>query len=97
MDAGRISEGPGGSPGVVSSASDKGGIRSVLARESYSVSRAFKPPLKGCRGRFFPSFFQILTSAIADGAEALEPALARHRPDPDSRRARIAPDRVFGE
>src|ERR1700687_4779101 len=31
MDTGRISEGAGGSPGLVSSGSDKGEIRSVLA------------------------------------------------------------------
>src|SRR5665213_1366477 len=37
------------------------GIRSILDRESYSVSGALKPPLASSKNGFFPSFFQRLT------------------------------------
>src|ERR1700694_1716992 len=57
MDTGRISEGPGGSPGLVSSGSDKGEIRSVLAQNHIAYRGLPNHP----RERFFPSFFQRLT------------------------------------
>jgi len=41
--------------------------------ESYSVSRASKPPLTGWRHRFFPSFFQRLTGSVAAFAATGEP------------------------
>src|SRR5258705_13491121 len=75
METGRISEGPGGSPGLVSSGSDKGGNPVSFRSESYSVSRASKPPLTGWRHRFFPSFFQRLTGSVPAFAAAGEPDL----------------------
>src|SRR5258708_32706198 len=74
MDTGRISEGAGGSPGFVSSGSDKGGIRQFFVIESYSASGALKPPLTGHRARFFPSFFQRLTRSARLAAGATNPA-----------------------
>src|SRR4051794_6733434 len=61
METGRISEGSGLSPGVLSSVSDKEKSGRVQARESYSVSGLSKPPLTDSRKRFFRSFFQRLT------------------------------------
>ena len=43
--------------GLVIFAIRQRGIRSVLARESYSVSGAFKPPLNGLREAVFPFVF----------------------------------------
>src|SRR5665213_1066615 len=77
MDTGRISEGTGGSPGGLSSGSDKGEIRSVLDYESYSVSRPSKPPLNAFGEWFLPSFFQRLTGLTRGRrAERLEAGLA---------------------
>src|SRR5579864_1749175 len=60
METGRISEGPGGSPGLVSSGSDKGENPVDSSWESYSASGASKPPLSAQGKLFFPSFFQRL-------------------------------------
>src|SRR6266700_3510755 len=82
MDTGRISEGPGGSPGLVSSVSDKRGNPVSSRWESYSVSRVSKPPLTDRGHRFFPSFFQRLTGSAAAFAAAGEPAPWKLFPDP---------------
>src|ERR1700737_5491770 len=74
MDTGRISGGAGGSPGGVSSGSDKGGIRCVFGIESYSASGLPKRPLTGQAERFFPSFFQRLTPRARLRAAALKRA-----------------------
>src|SRR6202035_1500589 len=66
MDTGRISEGPGGSPGLVSSGSDKGEIRSVLAQNHIAYRGLPNHP----RERFFPSFFQRLTRSARGFATA---------------------------
>src|ERR1700730_6361799 len=57
MDTGRISEGAGGSPGFVSSVSDKGGNPASSGSESYSVSKVPKPPLNGAAQADFPLVF----------------------------------------
>src|ERR1700730_4605220 len=57
MDTGRISEGAGGSPGFVSSLSDKGGNPVSSCSESYSVSKVPKPPLNGAAQADFPLVF----------------------------------------
>ena len=57
MDTGRISEGAGGSPGFVSSVSDKGGNPVSSCSESYSVSTVPKPPLNGAAQADFPLVF----------------------------------------
>ena len=62
---GRISEGAGGSPGFVSSGSDKGGFRSGFAANHIAHRGPPNHPLAGSRHRFFPSFFQRLTRPVA--------------------------------
>src|SRR5450631_4262044 len=57
MDTGRISEGAGGSPGLVSSVSDKGGNPVSSWSESYSVSTVPKPSLNGAGQADFPLVF----------------------------------------
>src|SRR5258705_9614081 len=94
METGRISEGPGGSPGLVSSGSDKGGNPVSFRSESYSVSRASKPPLTGWRHRFFPSFFQRLTGSVPAFAAAGNLAHGSCFPDPFLRRANHRPGQL---
>src|SRR5262249_46820765 len=73
METGRMSEGTGGSPGVSSSLSAKWEIQLVLLAESYSPSRAPKPPSGAQKPCFFPSFFQILTGVAEGRPMAPEP------------------------
>src|ERR1700722_674667 len=82
MDTGRISEGPGGSPEVLSSGSDKGGFRSGQLPESYSVSGASKPPLTDPGKRIFPSFFQRLRGRAKPPSNGPSKRLWNRWPDP---------------
>src|SRR5258705_12248718 len=75
MDTGRISEGAGGSPGFVSSGSDKGEIRSILGPNHIAYRGPPNHPLTGLPDRFFSSFFQRLTSPSALFAGAGKPPL----------------------
>src|ERR1700749_2089209 len=58
MDTGRISEGPGGSPDLGSSGSDKGGIRSVFAENHIAHRGLSNHPLTAAGEGFFPLFFK---------------------------------------
>src|SRR5579863_9978503 len=60
METGRISEGPGGAAGLVSSLSDKGKIQSILAINHIAHWGLGNHPYRLAASRFFPSFFQIL-------------------------------------
>src|SRR5258705_8485483 len=75
MDTGRISEGAGGSPGFVSSGSDKGEIRSILGPNHIAYRGPPNHPLTGLPERIFSSFFQRLTSPSALSAAAAKPPL----------------------
>src|ERR1700681_563407 len=96
MDTGRISEGAGGSPGFVSSVSDKGGNPVSSCSESYSVSTVPKPPLNGAAQADFPPVFP---ETYEPGDPPLHgpwkrwlEALRRGR---FGNEKRLAPDRVF--
>src|SRR6266849_5098119 len=75
MDTGRISEGAGGSPGFVSSGSDKGEIRSILGPNHIAYRGPPNHPQTGLPDRFFSSFFQRLTRPSVPCAEAGKPPL----------------------
>src|SRR5712675_3541108 len=75
MDTGRISEGAGGSPGFVSSGSDKGGIRSILGPNHIAYRGPPNHPQTGLPDRFFSSFFQRLTRPSVPSAEAGKPTV----------------------
>jgi hypothetical protein len=82
---GRISEGAGGSPGFVSSGSDKGGFRSGFAENHIAYRGSPNHPLAGRRDRFFPSFFQRLTRPVALCAPAPKPSLGMRSAGTSSR------------
>src|SRR5215217_2364623 len=81
METGRISEGSGGSPGLLSSGSDKGGIRSILSRESYSASTSRSPPRSALEALFFRSFFHGLNASATPCAGRAGTRIFRPRQD----------------
>src|SRR5664279_2602716 len=64
METGRISEGPGGSPGLESSGSDKGEIRSVLASNHIAHWTLQNHPKRAGAGRFSLRFSRDLRGPL---------------------------------